>query len=201
MRISSAAWATASSEVSPRTRSTAEVGRHLAGRRCPRASPPVRPSLWGCGDRALSDAELPPTGRCGVRPGSGVQTLRPSLPSASGPSDMDLMSQPRSTVGSRGTDAAGTFRGRSGDVPDRQEEDLMTRAQPGAGRTPDELPSMGSRCPGCGSPRVRTIVYGYPEPELMNAAERGEEILGGCVLGDADPGMACLDCGERWGSR
>lgn len=54
-------------------------------------------------------------------------------------------------------------------------------------------------CPTCGSPRVARVAYGYPSPALNEASERGEVLLGGCLVsGDSsDPPWACVDCGYR----
>ena len=52
------------------------------------------------------------------------------------------------------------------------------------------------RCPRCGRPGV-PIVYGLPGPELMEAAERGEVALGGCVIPDAPPSHEC-EAGHAW---
>jgi len=54
-------------------------------------------------------------------------------------------------------------------------------------------------CPTCGSKRVRSIVYGYPGPELARDAENGPVVLGGCCVSEANPTRACLDCGHCWG--
>jgi transcription elongation factor Elf1 len=51
-------------------------------------------------------------------------------------------------------------------------------------------------CPQCGSQDVVPIVYGLPGPELMEAAARGEVMLGGCVLGLQNRG--CRACGARF---
>lgn len=51
-------------------------------------------------------------------------------------------------------------------------------------------------CPRCGSLDVVPIMYGYPMPEAMKAAERGEIELGGCVIGERDPQRHCKACGE-----
>ena len=42
-------------------------------------------------------------------------------------------------------------------------------------------------CPKCRSANVVAILYGYPDPEAMSAAERGEIELGGCCVTDDDP--------------
>jgi hypothetical protein len=52
-------------------------------------------------------------------------------------------------------------------------------------------------CGKCGGKGVR-IVYGLPGPALVDAAERGELALGGCVIGDDDPNLQCRACGNVW---
>ncbi len=59
--------------------------------------------------------------------------------------------------------------------------------------------SRSRTCPTCGAAGVR-IVYGMPGSELFEAADRGEVVLGGCVIGDDDPAYACTK-GHRWGQR
>ena len=54
------------------------------------------------------------------------------------------------------------------------------------------------KCPSCDSNNVVPIVYGMPGSELMEQAERGEVILGGCVVTDNDPGLYCKDCGSEF---
>ena len=49
------------------------------------------------------------------------------------------------------------------------------------------------RCPGCRRPVV-PIAYGYPGPEMFEAAERGEIILGGCTIDARNPTHSCA-CG------
>ena len=44
-----------------------------------------------------------------------------------------------------------------------------------------------SQCPACGSADVCEIVYGYPAPELAAQAQRGEVVLGGCVIESEPP--------------
>jgi hypothetical protein len=54
-------------------------------------------------------------------------------------------------------------------------------------------------CPECGSSEnVVPIVYGYPGEELLEAAERGEVKLGGCVVAGDDPGWYCKSCAYSW---
>ena len=56
----------------------------------------------------------------------------------------------------------------------------------------------GETCPRCQSHRVLPIAYGFPGPEMFALAERGEIVLGGCIIGEHNPNRACLDCGEHW---
>jgi hypothetical protein len=66
------------------------------------------------------------------------------------------------------------------------------RYRPGMERTDLEP----RRCPTCGAPAV-PIVYGLPGPELWEASERGEVILGGCVIIPENPSHGCTN-GHRW---
>ena len=52
-------------------------------------------------------------------------------------------------------------------------------------------------CPTCSETDLVPIVYGYPAPELFEAAERGEVELGGCVIYGDDPKWSCRKCGTR----
>ena len=49
-------------------------------------------------------------------------------------------------------------------------------------------------CPRCGSPDAVEIVYGYPTAETFEASERGEVVLGGCVIGPEAPDYVCRTC-------
>jgi len=49
-------------------------------------------------------------------------------------------------------------------------------------------------CEKCKS-SMTAIVYGMPGSELMNAASRGEVILGGCVTFPDQPTWRCRVCG------
>jgi hypothetical protein len=53
-------------------------------------------------------------------------------------------------------------------------------------------------CPKCGSLDVVPIAYGYPGPEMMDAAEKGLIELGGCCVTDDDPRKQCRACGEQF---
>jgi hypothetical protein len=54
-----------------------------------------------------------------------------------------------------------------------------------------------STCPFCGSVDTVPIVYGLPTQEL-EAAGRGELVLGGRPVGFDAPDRACQDCGHQW---
>lgn len=51
-------------------------------------------------------------------------------------------------------------------------------------------------CPRCGSASLE-IAYGLPSPDLFEASDRGEVVLGGCMVTDDDDEFQCvgLDCG------
>lgn len=54
------------------------------------------------------------------------------------------------------------------------------------GRTP--------ACPRCGSADTIPIAYGFPGPEMMEEAERGEIALGGCCIEEYQPEWHCRAC-------
>jgi hypothetical protein len=57
------------------------------------------------------------------------------------------------------------------------------------------------RCPKCGGSAVVPILYGLPGPKAFEAAERGEVVLGGCLIPEPPlPRWACRGCGTRWPS-
>ena len=41
---------------------------------------------------------------------------------------------------------------------------------------------------------VGQIPYGYPSDEAMEAAERDEIVLAGCMVGETDPSYYCRRC-------
>ena len=50
-------------------------------------------------------------------------------------------------------------------------------------------------CPTCReSDAVVPILYGYPSDEAMEAAERDEIVLAGCMVGETDPSYYCRRC-------
>ncbi len=54
-------------------------------------------------------------------------------------------------------------------------------------------------CPDCGRRSATPIGYGYPSHEMFEAAERGELVLGGCLVEPASPIWCCARCGRKWG--
>ncbi len=51
-------------------------------------------------------------------------------------------------------------------------------------------------CPACGHrSRSKRVLYGLPTPEAMDAANRGEFILGGCMP-DVPVVIPCSSCGS-----
>jgi hypothetical protein len=66
----------------------------------------------------------------------------------------------------------------------------------------DEDPTtQRTSCPVCGAAAV-PVAYGYATSEMADEADRGEVVLGGCVvLPSGDPSWACLSCGIRFGRR
>ena len=65
-------------------------------------------------------------------------------------------------------------------------------------KRPKKSPKL---CPRCGSLDVVPILYGYPMPETMAAANEGKIELGGCCIGERDPRKHCKACGERFDFR
>jgi hypothetical protein len=56
-------------------------------------------------------------------------------------------------------------------------------------------------CSACGSTEVVPIEYGLPGPELIEASERGEVEIGGCLIMEDDPTHRCRACGHRFRRR
>ena len=54
------------------------------------------------------------------------------------------------------------------------------------------------KCPNCACEKVLEIVYGKPPSDILEAADRGEVILGGCVISKDSPKMQCSFCGYKW---
>ena len=50
------------------------------------------------------------------------------------------------------------------------------------------------RCDYCGKSPAVHIVRGMPSPEMIEQAERGEIVLGGCVVERGQPEWTCREC-------
>jgi hypothetical protein len=50
-------------------------------------------------------------------------------------------------------------------------------------------------CPRCGSSRTLRVVYGLPDLELVEASQRGDVALGGCIVEPEAPDYECGGCG------
>ena len=53
------------------------------------------------------------------------------------------------------------------------------------------------KCRHCGG-KVVPVMYGDPGPEMMEAADRGEIVLGGCCISADGPDYQCPVCGLRY---
>lgn len=50
-------------------------------------------------------------------------------------------------------------------------------------------------CPVCSSSETVPLAFGFPGPEMMDAADRGEIVLGGCCLPEGPiPRWHCAAC-------
>lgn len=55
---------------------------------------------------------------------------------------------------------------------------------------------QSDNCPTCGKELI-PIIYGYPAPETMKKADKGEIMLGGCCVSYDDPTHYCKQCKKR----
>ena len=53
-------------------------------------------------------------------------------------------------------------------------------------------------CPTCRQKTGVDILYGMPDTEAQQLAERGEIVLGGCCIDLAGPERQCTACGHQW---
>jgi hypothetical protein len=53
-------------------------------------------------------------------------------------------------------------------------------------------------CPNCGSSKFREIRYGRATAETLDAVDRGEIVLGGCLIMPDQPDWECASCEYRW---
>lgn len=71
----------------------------------------------------------------------------------------------------------------------------MGSRRPPHGRHPA---GIAVHCPACHRTVLPVpILWGYPTPDGMEAAERGDVVLGGCLVGDLDPTHVCPTCAAR----
>jgi hypothetical protein len=82
----------------------------------------------------------------------------------------------------------------------RQPGLLAIGPDPRRGLTTDDLQTIdrwlledGTSCAACGD-RLVPVVYGYPAPGTVQAAERGDVVIGGCGVWDGQPELACASC-------
>ena len=62
-----------------------------------------------------------------------------------------------------------------------------------------DVDNQAARCPACGALAMVRILYGRPSRQGFEAAERGEVVLGGCVVSRESPLFACTACHARFG--
>ncbi len=58
-------------------------------------------------------------------------------------------------------------------------------------------PRAAPPCPSCGG-ELLLIRYGELGVSMMEAARRGEIVLGGCIVSESDPDLECAACGEQF---
>ena len=54
-------------------------------------------------------------------------------------------------------------------------------------------------CPRCGADHAIPIIYGLPSREGVERVQRGERVLGGCMVSVDSPRWQCRACGHRFG--
>ena len=59
---------------------------------------------------------------------------------------------------------------------------------------------VGKVCPSCGREESIPLLWGLPDSEAMELAERGLVALGGCMVMRDEPTLACRACGAQWNS-
>ncbi len=68
----------------------------------------------------------------------------------------------------------------------------------------NSTPKAAIACPNCGSFSTVPIIYGLPVADDLERAQRGEFVLGGCLVGlhdpDPDPNRCCTTCGTSFDS-
>lgn len=78
--------------------------------------------------------------------------------------------------------------------------EAATMADEGSRRRPSRTDKSEPRCPRCGSTEQARVLWGMPvmDPELEGQLERGEVVLGGCLVGPGSSKWHCRACGFEW---
>lgn len=53
-------------------------------------------------------------------------------------------------------------------------------------------------CPKCNKRNSIRIVYGYPGDEMMESSQKGDIILGGCIVERNSLDRYCRTCSSAW---
>lgn len=64
--------------------------------------------------------------------------------------------------------------------------------------TDPSQPRKPEHCPACQSKKVLRIFYGRPLQSTIDVVDRGEGVLGGCMVQPAAPDWKCGSCHHRW---
>lgn len=64
----------------------------------------------------------------------------------------------------------------------------------------NDINEQAPACPNCQSTNVVAIGYGLPTSEALKMVERGERMLGGCVLSPDSPMWFCKACRQHFGN-
>lgn len=64
-------------------------------------------------------------------------------------------------------------------------------------KKPIEVKRKPTKCSTCGG-KVVIINYGEPTYEAYQAEQRGELVLGGCLIGPNAPDWQCVQCGAQF---
>jgi hypothetical protein len=60
------------------------------------------------------------------------------------------------------------------------------------------MPARNYICPACHQKTGVDILYGMPDTEAQQMADRGEIVLGGCCIDLEGPERQCTACGHQW---
>ena len=60
------------------------------------------------------------------------------------------------------------------------------------------MPNRKYVCPNCKQRTGVDILYGMPDIEHADQAERQEIVLGGCALEEGQPERHCISCEHEW---